>query len=168
MCVPPVITSYVDARSSGVARVGAPTRATASPAERRPRRSTTCSRSSGSCRQCQPPNRRCRWPADRPSPRGLGVGEILGLYKPNGSSNLGHGPDSAEPACRRLIVRACGMQRQSQPAAITVGHIHGTRILHSCTTMSIRGQETQRLTLGLAIHTSTSILTIHSRWRKRI
>ena len=62
---------------------GAPTRATASPAERRRRRSTTSSRSSGSCRRCQALPRRCRWPADRPSPRGPGVGEILGLYTPS-------------------------------------------------------------------------------------
>ncbi len=62
---------------------GAPTRATASPAERRPRRSTTSSPSSGSCHRCQTRPRRCRSPADRPSPRGPGVGEILGLYRPS-------------------------------------------------------------------------------------
>jgi hypothetical protein len=55
--------------------------------QNRPRRSTISSPSSGSCRPSQPPTRRYRWPADRPSSRGPGVAEILGLYSSNLSSH---------------------------------------------------------------------------------
>jgi hypothetical protein len=58
-----------------------PSRATGVAARTLARRSTISSPSSGCCRPCQTRPRRCRWPADRPSPPRTGCREVLGLYR---------------------------------------------------------------------------------------